>query len=884
MTLAAGTRFGVFEIRSALGAGGMGEVYRARDTRLERDVAIKILPGVFAADPDRLMRFEREAKTLAALNHPHIAQIHGVEEAGATRALVMELVEGEDLAVRLARGPIPIDEARPIARQIAEALEAAHEAGIVHRDLKPANVKLRPDGTVKVLDFGLAKALDPLRTSDPQAAMHSPTFTSPALTEMGVILGTAAYMAPEQAKGRVVDRRADIWAFGCLLYEMLVGRSPFAGESVAETLGYIVTRDVDLAALPADVPPEIRWLLARCFEREPRRRLRDIGEARVLIESGAAPVSAAPAAPAGRARWLAPVLVVAAVALAALAGSWLAQPSPVVVDPQQFAIALPPHQEVMAAGNALLAFAPDGGAVVFSGLDRGRQTLMRRRLGDREAEPIPGTEEGAGVFFSPDGRWIGFSSRSRLLKVQAEGGRPVPLAESSGTGGGAWLRDNTIIYAPAYSDGLFRVSADGGTAERLTTPNREDGELGHWWPEALPGDRYVLFTAFRSPADRSRVGVLDLVTRDVRWVVEGGFFGRYAPSGHLLYARERRLFAMPFDAAAARPSGRAVEVLDDLYTATTGGYGSFAVSHQGTLVYVAHSVANSPRELTWFDRTGRATPATAERRSYGSVSLAPDGRRAAVTITQDSWDIWTLALDRGTLSRLTTGLATEFDPRWTRDGRELLYVLDRPPHEFQRIGAGSPDSGRPLWPEPADVDHLRIAVSPDGQLIAYQRADPGQARNIYVRPLDGRAPPRAVRATRSDEAAPSFSPDGRWIAYHSDETDRAEIYAEPLDDPDARVQVTSDGGHDPIWTAAGEIVFRRGDEVRVAAAVTGARPVFGEPRTLFRARVLVDPDSQVFDVTADGTRFLAVTIPDEGRPRQLQVVTGWAAALAKQVR
>jgi len=900
-TVASGTRLGPYEITGKLGEGGMGEVWRARDTKLGREVAIKLLPTAFSSDPDRLSRFEREAKLLASLNHSAIAHLYGFEVAmlgdgSPAHVLVMELAEGEDLAQRMKHGPIPPVEALPIARQVAEALEEAHEKGVVHRDLKPQNVKLSSEGRIKVLDFGLAKAMDTpgaTSTSDLERSptlMNSPTMTAAHGTQLGVILGTAAYMSPEQARGGAVDKRADIWAFGVVLFEMLSGRSLFAADTVSDTLAGVLKTEVDFSALPESTPPALRQLLRRCLERHPKSRLHDIADARLVIDdliAGRTGDDTRPSAPAparrnarATAAWVAAVLVVGAVAAFAGYRTNLRATSP--AEPLRLTVQLPASQELVVGANSNLVFSPDGGSLVFTGRTGGRQSLFRRDLDSREAVPIPGTDGADSPFFSPDGQWIGFVSGGKLMKVAAVGGRPFRITEPA-SAGSTWLGDGTIVTAPNYAEGLFRVPAAGGTPERLTTPDSASGELGHWWPDRLPGDRKVVFTAFRTPVDRSRIGVLDLSTREVKWVVEGGFFARWVSTGHLLYALGQRLYALPFDPATGTATGAAVAVLDDVLVSQTGGFAMAAVSSRGVLAYVAESLGNPLRELVWLDRSGRATPAIGERRRFLSASLSPDNRQVALTIQGESRDLWTYNLERATLSRLTSGEGTEFDPVWSRDGRELFYVLDRPPFELHRIPVGAPDTGRPVWDEPPTVDTLGLTLSPDGRTLAYRVSEKATGSDLYSRPIDGTSPARPIRATRANEMKASFSPDGRWVAYQSNETGRFEIYAEPFPGPGERVQLSSDGGTDPLWAQSGEILYLRDDEVRVVATRLAGRAEFDAPRSLFRFPIVPgsDHDSRSYDVTADGKRILAVTIPEGSRPQRVEVVTDWTRQLAR---
>ncbi|HUO84933.1 MAG TPA: protein kinase, partial [Thermoanaerobaculia bacterium] len=661
MRFEAGTTLAHYEILSLLGRGGMGEVYRASDGKLGREVAIKVLPEDFTRDEERLARFEREARVLASLDHPHVASIHGIEHLDGVRFLVMQLARGEDLSKRLVRGPLPLEEAISVATQVAEALEAAHGQGIIHRDLKPANIRIDEEGKIKVLDFGLAKALEGDETEE--EISNSPTMIR-AATHAGVILGTAAYMSPEQARGKRVDRRADIWAFGVVLWEMLTGKRLFSGDTVSDTLAAVLRADVDLNQLPFETPRAIRDLIRRCLTRDPRNRLHDIADARIVLQDvdpedrpGA---SGTPLRSRGTVGWIA--ALISAVAVAAVLLFLLLSRGAEPREPQHFALHLSGDQSLMMGGNSLLTFSPDGKSLIFSGAQEGKgRVLFRRDLGQRQAVAIAGTDQGESPFISPDGRWLGFVARGKMMKIPSEGGRPFALADARGAGGAAWLSDDTIVFAPIYSDGLFRISAEGGTPERLTTPDRAYGELGHWWPEALPGESRIVFTAFRTPIDRSRIGVVDLKTGQVHWVVEGGFFGRYVSTGHLVYAKGERLYAIPFDPKTATAQGAAVAVLDDLKVSQSGGFAMLAVSPKGTLAYVSSTLGNPLTELVWIDRTGKTTPALPERKRFLSASLSPDGNHAAVTIEAASRDLWIYSFDRGTLSRQTSGDATEFD-------------------------------------------------------------------------------------------------------------------------------------------------------------------------------------------------------------------------------
>ncbi len=620
MHLSAGTRLGPYEILSALGAGGMGEVYRARDTKLDRAVAIKILPEAFAADTERIARFQREAKTLASLNHLNIAHIHGLEESSGVRALVMELVEGEDLAQRIARGAIPVAEALPIAKQMADALEAAHEQGIIHRDLKPANIKVRPDGTVKVLDFGLAKALGPPDVvqafspaiGGPEGPHYTnlPTLTTPAMTQAGMILGTAAYMSPEQARGTPVNKRADIWAFGCVLYEMLTGQRAFDGQSVSDTLARVIEREPDWARLPATLTPALRTYIKRCLQKDPRQRVQAIGDVRLALEGAfetALPQTAAPPVVAGRPR-VALVGVAAIIASVAIIGTlaWVAmRPAPPRVSRLQVT---PAGAAALSIGwnDRDLAITPDGSRLIYVG-NQGTQIFVRAL--DALAPVAVFTGRVTGLFVSPDGHWIGFRDGLGVLKkVAVAGGPAVTLAmiDTAGSSGATWGPDDTIIVATNSVDtGLLRVSAAGGPLTVLTRPDRAQGEGDHFWPEMLPGGRAVLFTitSLTGGLDAAQVAVMDLQTGTRKILVRGGSHAHYVSSGHLVYAAAGTLRAVAFDLPRLETRGTPVPVISDVVTTNNGGVDA-VVAGDGTLAYVSGNGVRAQRTLVWVDRQG----------------------------------------------------------------------------------------------------------------------------------------------------------------------------------------------------------------------------------------------------------------------------------------
>src|SRR5688572_22005330 len=689
MPLSTGTRLGPYEILSALGAGGMGEVYCARDTKLDRAVAIKILPEAFAADTERIARFQREAKTLASLNHPNIAHIHGLEESSGVRALVMELVEGEDLAQRIARGAIPVAEALSIAKQIADALEAAHEQGIIHRDLKPANIKVRPDGTVKVLDFGLAKAMEPasaLRASAGQAVSQSPTITTPAMTQAGVILGTAAYMSPEQARGKAVDTRADIWAFGCVLYEMLTGQRAFDGEGVSETIARVIEREPDWARLPATLSPALRTYIRRCLQKDPRQRVQAVGDVRLALEGAFETAGSQTAAPAVVTEWrrVALVGVAAIIASAAIVGTlvWFAargaEPVPSRVSRLQLT---PAGAAALSIGwnDRDVAITPDGSRLIYIG-NQGTQIFVRAL--DALAPAAVFTGSPRGVFVSPDGLWIGFvDGVGTLKKVAVTGGPAVTVAtpDTAGSSGETWGADDTIIFATnSVETGLQRVSAAGGSLTVLTRPDRVQGEADHFWPEILPGGRAVLFTITSQTGglDAAQVAVLDLETGTHRVLVRGGSHAHYVSSGHLVYASAGTLRAVPFDLARLETRGTPVTVVPDVVTTIKGGMDA-VVAGDGTLAYVLGTVEGTPRTLVWVDRQGRETPLLAQPRPYLLPALSPDGTRVAVFANDQEHDLWLWDLRRTTLTRLTSAPGDDSLQVWTPDSRRLIFTSER---------------------------------------------------------------------------------------------------------------------------------------------------------------------------------------------------------------
>jgi serine/threonine-protein kinase len=840
-----------YRILSKLGEGGMGEVWRAADTKLGRDVAIKILPDSFAQDPDRMARFTREAKVLASLNHPNIAVIHGVEE----RALVMELVEGPTLAERIAQGPMPLEEALPVARQIAEALEYAHEHGVVHRDLKPANIKVTAEGRVKVLDFGLAKAMssDAAPAGNPES---SPTLTMQE-TVAGKILGTAAYVSPEQARGQKVDRRADIWAFGVVLCEMLTGRRVFGGPTISDTLAAVLKAEPDLTGVPAQVRP----LVERCLRKDPGRRWQAIGDVRIALEEGppAAPPSRAAALP-----WLAAGALAVALVIAG-AGWWRAARPP---DRPLMRLSVDLGPDALVGFNTTIAISPDGTRLVYPARGRdGRQQLATRLLSDSKVTLLPGTESAADPFFSPDGQWTGFFADGKLKKISVQGGAPMTLASVAFLRGAAWVDEGTIIAAPALS-GLFRIPAAGGTPQPLTKPS-DTGEYSHRWPQALPGGHAVLFTA--SPSDNfedAHIDVLSWKTGQRKAVLRGGYFGRYLPGGYLVYMHQGTLFGVGFDPAHLEIRGTPSPLLEDVSSRPMViGSGQFDVSRTGSLVYLSGTAGIQKVSLAWLDGADRLQVLPAPPGPYLTPRLSRDGTRLAFQKGYAPGDLWVYDWRRDTMSRLTFTARFSTYPVWTPDGRHIAFSSAGGIFWVRADGAGDPQ--RVLESGLLSVPY---SFSPDGHRLAFFQMRPGTDYDLWTLPLDTSDPdhPKAGRpelflGTSAIELRPAFSPDGHWIAYESSEAGSEEIYVRPFPSGSGKWQVSTGGGQFPIWSRDGRQLFYETLDHRIMAADYTARGdsfAAGKPRLWSTRRIASTSFSANLDLHPDGKRFVVLSDPD----------------------
>jgi eukaryotic-like serine/threonine-protein kinase len=885
MSLSTGTRLGPYEILALIGAGGMGEVYRAHDTLLNRHVAIKVLPDLFADDPDRLARFEREAQVLASLNHPHIAHIHGREESGRVRALVMELVEGESLAEKIARGPLPLDEALSIARQIAEALETAHERAIVHRDLKPANIKITPDGTVKVLDFGLAKAFATSGVST------SATLTALG-TETGLILGTAAYMAPEQAKGKSVDRRADIWALGCVLFEMLTGQRAFAGETPSDVLVRIIEHEPDWQTLPEKTPVSIRRLLHRCFEKDPKRRLDSAAIARIEIdEAGREPTPILEAAVARRGSLWLPIVWAAAGAGIAVLLTTMSADRANTTEPRSLAAitALVDIPGVLRASPGVhFAVAPSGRSVVFPSDYGGSPVLYRRDLDRIDPQPIVGTDDGTDVFFSHDGRRLGFEKRSELWTVSLDGGTPQRVLPNLPLRGGTWGEGDNIVVGRVGS-GLWMASPTGGEPRQLTAPKQGDR---HELPQMLPGGRAVLFTVL--PIDKPpQAAVYVFGSGETRALFEG-VGARFVGSGHIVFGRQEKLWAVGFDHESLETLGAPRPVRDDVLWSTTG-YPQFAVNAD-VLAYVRRNQAyggEGHSVPTWVDRQGRKTPLALKANNFMLPRLSPAADRLVLQVGA-SRDLWTYDFGRGTLTKLTSDRIIAFSaPAWTLDGSRVAFAT-----WFDGdVGLGWVHSDGSGQIEELikgigmrSFERTHPVMLPDGSGLIMTGLAPGTTVEdlLFVRLNQERRLETLFQAP-GVERNPSIAPSGRFIAYNSDESGRTEVYVRPFPNAGSRKwQISTDGGTGPVWTRGGsEIVYMdsQGRMTAVAVRSDGKEPHFSRPEPLFKIQPGGDSGlDRGWDVSADGERFLFLMSDSTAETAlQLMLIQNWADELKRLV-
>jgi serine/threonine protein kinase/Tol biopolymer transport system component len=937
MMFSSGSHIGPYEILSPLGAGGMGEVWRARDPMLGRDVALKVLPEALAHDAERMARFQREAQVLAALNHPNIAAIYGLEESGATRALVMELVEGQTLAERIGvtrpltpspsppgrggrafgnippsprgrgwpagtgeglRGSsLPLDDALPIARQIAEALEYAHERGIIHRDLKPANIKVTPEGAVKVLDFGLAKALDPNAGERSALAsggqspplQDSPTLTA-AATQAGVILGTAAYMSPEQARGKTVDRRADIWAFGCVLYEMLSGRKPFEGDTVTDVLAAVVRAEPDWDVLPADTPPRLRELIRRCLIKDPKQRLRDIGEARIAIEETISGVGAGletrlckqsgPAAgtpPLQRAVPWAAGIIVGAMVAALIAWRVFNSRSP-AMQPITASIVAPAGSAFRFVGfESGFALSPDGQRLAYIAANgEGKTALWVRSLDSSSGQELQSTDGATSPFWSPDSKFIGFFSEGKLKKVDVSGGTPVTLCDAYGPGG-TWNRDGDILFGGGL---IYRVGAAGGAPVAVTRLDAARKERSHQWPYFLPDGRHFLYLGgdpYAPPESGiNRIFVASLDSKESKFLVKSNSGAAYA-SGYLLFLRGTTLMAQKFDPQHLELAGDAFPLAGEVLFDDFQSKGQFTVSANGLMAY-AGSSQGTGLKLEWFDRSGKRLGEVPDKNAYCCPQLSPDGNKVVYdTASGGKRDVWVYDSVRGTKVRLTFGIQNAGTFAWSPDARHIIFSSNRNGefglYEKAADGSGTEETVLP----PSEGAKFPWSWSRDGKFVDYLLMSRETGDHLWILPLTGERTPFRFSQSGPWEGEADFSPDGRWIAYVSDE-----VYAAAFPGAGSRYQVSTNGGDGVRWGRNGkEIFYISPDNGIMAAPVTetGSSLVIGAPQQLFK----VDDYSltPIFDVTPDGRRFIVTTFDDQASA-PITLVINWPALLRKQ--
>jgi Tol biopolymer transport system component/predicted Ser/Thr protein kinase len=895
MAILPGRRLGPYEILSAIGAGGMGEVYRARDTRLDRIVAIKVLPPHLADRSDLRERFDREAKTIASLNHPHICTLYDTGHQDEIDFLVMEYLEGETLAQRLLKGPLPIQQLLQYAIEIADALDKAHRKGITHRDLKPGNVMLTKSGT-KLLDFGLAK----LTLEKPAVPYSELPTVRDGITAEGTILGTLQYMAPEQVEGKEADARTDIFAFGVVVYEMATGKKAFEGKTSASVMSKILQVDPpSMASLQPMTPPALDRVVKRCLAKDPDERWQsanDLTNELKWVAEGNSPAGAPSGTRVGPTRQLRRLAMVAGLACLVVVGvalrSLMHTPLTLARPTVRLVMTLPANDQLALGANLEpIALAPDGSRLVYVGIRGGVRQLFARMVNSFvDATPIPGTEGATSVFFSPDGQSIGFVANSGgpgadLRKVSLSGGAPLAVAGVISDRGASWDSDDTIIFTPYTNVGVYRIPAAGGTPKPLTIPDRKAGEYGHLWPQILPGGRAVLYTIWTGVGgiDRARIAVLSLENGKQKVLIEGGTYARYVPSGHIVYARAGGLLAVPFDLRRLEVTGAPVSILEGVALDPNFGVAFFSISGEGSLAYVPGGLRGADATMVWVDRKGTVQPLPTPPRGYDTPRLSPDGQRLAVGINGSNPGLWIYDLARGTLTRLIEAGVISPYPLWTPDGKRLTFKspIGDPFNIYwmPADGSGAPErltTGENIkWPG---------SWSPDGRVLEFVEANPTNF-GIQLLNLEGDRKPQSFAQTQITKMSGVFSPDGRWIAYRSSESGHAEIEVQPYPGPGGKWQISTDGGTEPVWNRNGrEIFYRNGDKMMAVDVTT--QPTFsaGKPKMLFDGRYLFSNGSPAdYDVSADGQRFLMIKASEEAPSTQINIVLNWFEELKEKV-
>ncbi len=895
MPILPGRRLGPYEILSAIGAGGMGEVYKARDTRLDRIVAIKVLPTHLADRSELRERFEREAKTIASLNHPHICTLYDTGHQDDIDFLVMEYIEGETLAQRLQKGSLPIQQVLQYATEIADALDKAHRKGVTHRDLKPGNIMLTKTGT-KLLDFGLAKLKQEVAPANVPLS-ELPTAIDP-LTAHGTIVGTLQYMAPEQLEGKEVDARTDIFAFGTVVYEMATGKRAFEGKTQASVIGAIMSSDPPpISSLQPMTPPALDRVVKKCLAKETDDRwhaAKDLCDELKWIAGGGSqagvllPTAAAKGFHAlGQRGIILSVGVLLLVAVASLA-TWNLKraPSPPTQPVSRYVITLPSGQQLAGLENGpAVALSRDGTQLAYVALQGGTQQIYLRAMDSLEARAIPGKEGAVNPFFSPDGQWVGFCTGNKLKKVSVSGGAALILGDAVSPRGASWGSQGVIVFAPTNVSAVQQVPDAGGTPHPLTRFEKDD--VSQRWPEFMPGGKAVLFAASPTTTNwtNAHVAVHSLVTRERRNLVQEGTSPRYAPTGHLVYAQGGGLMAVAFDSQRLTATGAAVPAVESVMQSAVTGAAQYSFSSTGSLVYVPGGIESAQSRLVWVSRNGAEQPVAAPARPFRGPRLSPDLRRVAMAITEQESQVWLYDLARDTTTRFTFVGSVNINPVWTPDGKRIVFQSNREgtPNLFWQLADGSGGLERLVTSE---YNNVPISWSQDGQLLAFAEINPTTGYDIWVLRMNDRKLQPFLQ-TPFNDTAPQFSPDGRWLAYTSDESGRFEIYVQPYPGPGGKWQISTEGGTEPVWNPSGrELFYRNGDKMMAVDIATQPSFALGKPRMLFEGPYLPTPGTTPnYDVSRDGQRFLMLksNAREQAAPTQINVVLNWFEELKQKV-